>query len=161
MAKSSSFSFQMSANRESMWTCAGLFCHKVRFTQWRFLVLQRAKWAEVPALTFLGKVSTEPLFLALIKTITGNYTSNAVFRVKINYTIFARFQNDPKDKTKIDSQVMILDWHLNCKGPQTNMPQNMGAIKDLTSKNIHWVDTLNSAKLIVLVKINFARHQQY
>ena len=34
--------------------------------------------------------------------------------------------------------------------PQMNMPQNVGSIKDLTSKNIHWVDTLNSAKLIVL-----------
>ena len=34
--------------------------------------------------------------------------------------------------------------------PQMNMPQNVGSIKDLTSKNIHWVDALNSAKLIVL-----------
>ena len=27
--------------------------------------------------------------------------------------------------------------HLNCKGPQTNMPQKVGSIKDLTSKNKH------------------------
>ena len=31
-------------------------------------------------------------------------------------------------------------WHLNCKGQQKNMPQNVGSIKDLTTKNIHWVD---------------------
>ena len=30
------------------------------------------------------------------------------------------------------------------------MPQNVGSIRDLTSKNIHRVDTLNSPKLIVL-----------
>ena len=40
--------------------------------------------------------------------------------------------------------------HLNCKGPQTNMPQKVRSIKDLTSKNKHWVDALNFAKLIVL-----------
>ena len=42
--------------------------------------------------------------------------------------------------------------HLNCKEPETNMPQNVGYIEDLIRKNIHWVDPLvplNSAKLIV------------
>ena len=32
------------------------------------------------------------------------------------------------------------------------MPQNVGSVKDVTSKNKHRVDTLNSAKLIVLTK---------
>ena len=45
-------------------------------------------------------------------------------------------------------------YGLNCEGPQTNMPQNIGSINDLTSKNIHWVDT----KLIVL-REKFAWHQ--
>ena len=30
------------------------------------------------------------------------------------------------------------------------MPQNVGSMKDLTSKNIHRVDTPNSVKLMVL-----------
>ena len=32
------------------------------------------------------------------------------------------------------------------------MPQNVGSVKDVASKNKHRVDTLNSAKLIVLTK---------
>ena len=32
------------------------------------------------------------------------------------------------------------------------MPQNVGSVKDVTSKNKHRADTLNSAKLIVLTK---------
>ena len=29
------------------------------------------------------------------------------------------------------------NWHLNCKGPQTNMPQNVGSIEDLIIKLIY------------------------
>ena len=29
------------------------------------------------------------------------------------------------------------NWHLNCKGPQTNLPQNVGSIEDLISKLIY------------------------
>ena len=46
-----------------------------------------------------------------------------------------------------------LNRDLNCKGPQTNMPQvpqKVGSIEYLISKNIQGVDTLNSTKLIVL-----------
>ena len=51
------------------------------------------------------------------------------------------------------------NWHLNGKGPQTNMPQNVGSIEDLISKLIcieytHWI--LQSWSYHV--KIYFARH---
>ena len=29
----------------------------------------------------------------------------------------------------------LTNWHLNCKGLQTNMPQNVGSVEDLISKN--------------------------
>lgn len=32
--------------------------------------------------------------------------------------------------------VLVKNWHLNCKGVQTNMPQNVGSIEDPISKNI-------------------------
>ena len=34
----------------------------------------------------------------------------------------------------------VINWHLNCKGPQTNMLQNVGSIEELTSKKyIEWM----------------------
>ena len=107
MAKSSSFSFQMSAHRESMRTCEGLFCHRASLTKSKFLVLKSVRSGlRYQLWPFLAKC-TEPLFLALIKTIAGNYTSNAVFRVKIKNTQFSHvFIKDPQNKTKIDGQVI-------------------------------------------------------
>ena len=32
--------------------------------------------------------------------------------------------------------MLVKNWHLNCKGLQTNTPQNVGSIEDLISKNI-------------------------
>ena len=68
--------------------------------------------------------------------------------------------NRSKGSKAAFKQVLLFGWakqaarvyssYLNCKGPQTNMPQNVGSIKDLTGKNKHWVDALNCAKLIVL-----------
>lgn len=102
MAKRSSFSFQMSAHRESMRTCEGLFCHRASLTKSKFLVLKSVRSGlRYQLWPFLAKC-TEPLFLALIKTIAGNYTSNAVFRVKIKNTQFSHvFKKTPKTKRKL------------------------------------------------------------
>ena len=62
-----------------------------------------------------------------------------------------QFQMSKNEIGMCEFEMHLKNAHLNCKGPQTNMPQNVGSLKDLTSKiYTAWVDTLNSAKLIVL-----------
>ena len=43
---------------------------------------------------------------------------------------------DAHNPTYRPEQSSTLGWHLNCKGPQTNTPQNVGSIEDLITKNI-------------------------
>ena len=71
-----------------------------------FSVKKRAKWAKVPALTFLGKVYRTVV-------LSSNQNNRRKLYVKCGFpcknkkhAIFARFQKDPQNKTKIDGQVI-------------------------------------------------------
>ena len=71
-----------------------------------FSVKKLAKWAKVPALTFLGKVYRTVV-------LSSNQNNRRKLYVKCGFpcknkkhAIFARFQKDPQNKTKIDGQVI-------------------------------------------------------
>ena len=91
-----------------MRTCEGLFCHRASLTKSKFLVCvkKRANWAKVPALTFLGKVYRTVVLSSNQNNRRKLYVKCGFPRKNKKHAIFARFQKDPQNKTKIDGQVI-------------------------------------------------------